>query len=202
MEETKIAPDVEIQEYTLEEIEHAKEAIHEQRSKKKKTVTPNQHGEEPKQEVFTKRKSPEELRKMGYNERQRYYEWCRDRDKEKVRGVFRFFERPGGDLSFPYKAYKGEGFETYHLIDGQTYEIPRGVARHLNNDGWYPEYEYTPGGKMINVPGGQPTNMRIGKKVHRFAFQIIDDLDDAEAGEVQSGLVFAEFVGNQNLVQR
>ena len=106
-------------------------------------------------------------------------------------------------MEFVYRAYKGDPVEKYSMIDGQTYEIPLGVARHLNKNGWYPEYEYVPGGKTILVPGGQPTNMRIGKKTHRFGFQKLDFLDDndAEFSDVQSGIASVEFVGNQNLVR-
>lgn len=156
-------------------------------------------------EKFDKRKGPDELRKMTYDERQRYYNWCRDQDAELVKGVFKFYERPGHELEFVYRAYKGEGAQTYCLRDGQVYEIPLGVARHLNKDGWYPEYEYVPGGKTIMVPGGRPTNMRIQKKVRRFGFQTLDFVDGqdlAEYGEATNGLVSVEYVGTQNLYQK
>ena len=176
-----------------------KEPVHQPNPKGKK-----KDPEGPKQpEKFIRAKSPDELRKMTLEQRERYFNWMRDRDREKVKGVFRFYERPGGDMEFVYRAYKGDPVEKYSMIDGQTYEIPLGVARHLNKNGWYPEYEYVPGGKTILVPGGQPTNMRIGKKTHRFGFQKLDFLDDndAEFSDVQSGIASVEFVGNQNLVR-
>ena len=66
----------------------------------------------------------------------------RDRDREKVRGMFKFYEVPGGSLSFVYKAYKEDGAEKYTMVDGQIYEIPLGVAKHLNKNGWYPVHQY------------------------------------------------------------
>lgn len=157
-----------------------------------------------KEKKFFKRLPPEELRKMSREERQDYYHWLGDRDKEKVTGVFRFFERPGGDLEFVFSEWPGCPDERYHLVDGQTYSISLGAARHLNKNGWYPEYEYIPGGKNINVPDGQPTNMRIGKKVRRYAFQKLDFMEEdmSEYGEPVSGLVSVEYVGNQNQTER
>jgi len=153
---------------------------------------------------FFKRISPEELRRMDKPERAKYYKWLADRDREKVTGVFRFFERPGGDLEFVFGEYLDAPVEKYHLVDGQTHEISLGAARHLNKNGWYPEYEYVPGGKNILVPGGQPTNMRMGKKVRRFAFQKLDFMEEdlSEYGQAVNGIVSVEFVGNQNIVDR
>lgn len=154
------------------------------------------------QRKFFKRIAPEELRKMGKEERKSYYKWLADRDREKVTGVFRFYERPGGDLEFVFGEYADNPIERYHLVDGQTYVISLGAARHLNFRGWYPEYEYIPGGKNILVPNGQPTNMRVGKKVRRFSFQKLDFMEEdlSEYGEAASGLVSVEYVGNQNLI--
>jgi hypothetical protein len=189
MEDTLIAE--------LEAKAPVKEPIHQPTSKNKK------HPEEKKDQAtkYTRAKTPEELRKMSKEEREKYFAWCRDRDREKVKGVFRFYERPGGDMQFVFRGWLGDPVEKYSMIDGQTYEIPLGVARHLNMNGWYPEYGYIPGGKTVLVPGGQPTNMRIEKKVRRFGFQKMDFLEEGldEYGDVPSGIVAVEFVGNQNL---
>lgn len=66
----------------------------------------------------------------------------RDRDREKVKGIFRYHERPGGFVKFNYYAYEGDPVQTYELYDGQTYEIPRGVARHINTNTRLPHYEW------------------------------------------------------------
>jgi hypothetical protein len=112
----------------------------------------------------------------------------RDKDKEKVRGIFRFNEVPGGAMEFVYKAYKGDDVERFLLVDGHTYEIPLGVAKHLNKNGWYPEYGYIQDSSGIKTVGGAiPTGqvhssnlMKVTKKVRRFSFQSLEfvDVDD------------------------
>lgn len=165
------------------------------KNKKKEEEKP-----QPQPVRFTKRLSPEELRKMTKEQRKVYFAWCADRDREKVRGVFRFYERPGGDMEFVYRGWPGDPVEKFTMIDGQTYEIPLGVARHLNQNGWYPEYGYIPGGKTVLVPGGQPTNMRVEKKTHRFGFQKLDFMEDGfDDADVPSGVVSVEYVGMQNI---
>ena len=94
----------------------------------------------------------------------------RDKDREKVRGIFRFNEVPGGSMSFMYKAYKEDPLERYDFIDGGVYVIPLGVAKHLNNNCWYPVHEYAVDEQ------GKPS-MKIGKKVHRCTFQSLEFVD-------------------------
>jgi len=94
----------------------------------------------------------------------------RDKDREKVKGVFRYYEVPGGSVSFVYKAYDGDPVEKYSLVDGQAYELPLGVAKHLNKNGWYPVHAYT------MKEDGKPS-MQVGKKVRRFGFQSLEFMD-------------------------
>lgn len=96
-------------------------------------------------------------------------EFQRDRDREKVRGMFKFYEVPGGSLSFVYKGYKGDKAEKYTMQDNGIYEIPLGVAKHLNKNGWYPVHQYH---KTENG-----SEVRVGQKVHRFGFQSLDFID-------------------------
>ena len=102
----------------------------------------------------------------------------RDKDREKVKGIFRFHEVPGGRLEFSFKKYKGDPVERYDLVDGTQYTLPLGVARHLNSSGWYPQYEYIPGEKVIQAPGGN--SIRVAKKIRRYSFQSLEfvDIDD------------------------
>ena len=99
----------------------------------------------------------------------------RDKDREKVRGIFRFHEVPGGLMSFMYKAYREDGIERYEMLDGEIYTIPLGVARHLNKDCWYPVHSHT------TDEHGKPS-MKIGQKVQRCSFQSLEfvDIDDLE----------------------
>lgn len=114
------------------------------------------------------------------------HRWERDRDREKVRGKFIFHEVPGGAMSFVYKKYKEDPIERFDMIDGETYTIPLGVAKHLNTNGWYPEYSFMAGDKKTQnafAPAfGQSAEqiMRIGKKIRRFSFQSLEftDIED------------------------
>ncbi len=111
----------------------------------------------------------------------------RDKDREKVRGIFHFYEVPGGIMSFSFKAYKEDEVETYTLQDGQVYTLPLGVARHLNNNLWYPEYGYLKGeqgdnGARTGFNSMVGEGMRIEKKIRRCGFQSLEfvDIDDMQ----------------------
>ena len=99
-----------------------------------------------------------------------------DKDREPVRGIFRFYECPGACLQFVYRAYKEDDVERYDLNDGEVYTIPLGVARHLNKNGRYPIHAY-----KVNENG--TTSQHIGKKVARFGFQSLEfvDIGDVDA---------------------
>lgn len=102
-----------------------------------------------------------------------------DKDKQMVKGVFRNNEVEGGTLRFSYKAYKGDPVENYELVDGQTYTLPLGVAKHLNKNIWYPVHAYT-----LNEDGVPAKH--LGKKVHRCGFQSLEfmDMDEPVLEEV------------------
>jgi len=101
--------------------------------------------------------------------------YMRDKDREKVKGIFRFHEVPGGTMSFVYRAYKQDPVERYDMLDGEVYTIPLGVAKHLNKNVWYP----------INAhqvdEAGNPSKI-IGRKVKRCSFQSLEFLDDKDLG--------------------
>ena len=113
----------------------------------------------------------------------------RKKDREMVQGIFRFYEVPGGLMSFSFKAHKGDPVERFDLQDGRVYTVPLGVAKHLNKNGWYPEYSYMAGEdnlKMGYAPDGYKVDprtaplMRITKKVRRFGFQSLEFLDQSD----------------------
>lgn len=107
----------------------------------------------------------------------------RDEDNQKVKGVFRYFEMPGGTLAFVFRAHKADETERYELVDGQVYEIPLGVAKHLNKNGWYPQYEYIKGESFqggYGISGG----MRVARKVHRYGFSGLDFVDMEEPAKI------------------
>lgn len=115
----------------------------------------------------------------------------RDRDAEMVTGVFKNLEHQGvgggrGALVFSYKFYHGDENVIYELLDGERYTIPRGVARHLNNNCYYKEYQRLQGEfgatgmrEAVNPDGRlQTSQFQAAKKIHRFAFHSLEYMDD------------------------
>lgn len=84
-----------------------------------------------------------------------------EEEKKMVTGIFRYHECPKGNVSFPFKKYKGERIKTYSMNDGQVYTIPLAVARHLNTNTWYPVQSYDP----------KDASVTITEKVFRMGFQ-------------------------------
>lgn len=104
----------------------------------------------------------------------------RDKDREMVKGIFRFYEVPGGSMSFVFKMYKQDPVERFDFFDGETYTIPLGVAKHLNKNGWYPVHQYA-------VDENGKNAMKVGQKVRRFGFQSLEfiDIEDLMLGDKQ-----------------
>lgn len=135
----------------------------------KKLLTPQEIEENNKLSAIEARE------KKNAENRKNLMAMC-ERDREKVKGIFHFYECEGGTLSFPFKAYKWDQIENYTLVDGQIYTIPLGVAKHLNKNGWYPIHHH-----MLDKDG--VASMRIGSKKRRFGFQGLDFIDPEEIGE-------------------
>ena len=94
----------------------------------------------------------------------------RDKDRQMVRGKFIFHEVPGGNMSFVFRAYKGDPLETYHMQDGEIYSVPLGVARHLNTNVWYPAHTYR------EDEQGRP-QVKLAQKIRRCSFQSLEFID-------------------------
>jgi hypothetical protein len=107
----------------------------------------------------------------------------REYDRELVKGIFNFHEVPGGSMSFVYKAYDGEPVERVDVFDGEVKTVSRGVARHLKQNLWYPEYDFVKDEDTKNV-------IRATKKTRRASFQLLDSIDD----EIQNSIIEATFV--------
>lgn len=120
----------------------------------------------------------------------------RDKEREMVRGIFRYFAVPGGVLKFPFRKYKGDKIERYELRDGEVYTLPLGVAIHLNENCKYPEYEYIPGMNVQSGLGIDRTSpaMRIQKWVHRTAFQSLDFTNEEVLNKPLKEIVTVESV--------
>lgn len=117
--------------------------------------------------------------------------YMRDKDREMVKGIFRFHEVPGGCLSFVFKGYKHDEVERYDMVDGQVYTVPLGVAKHLNKNLWYPEYSYVKSEGVYNGFGPNQT-MRATKKVRRCSFQSLEFIDIEEVPTNVSSVVLME----------
>ena len=127
---------------------------------------------------LTKKSTEEEVKKE--------LKYRRDRDNKKVKGVFRFNECEGGTLSFVYRAYKEDEVERYDLVDGQIYELPLGVARHLNTNVWYPQHAY------LMDENGKP-QIQVNKKIQRASFQSLEFMD-IEKDQQNADIVIAKKV--------
>ncbi len=108
--------------------------------------------------------------------------YMRDKDREMVRGIFRFFEVPGGTMAFNFKKYKQDQTETYTMIDGDIYTVPRGVAHHLSNNCWYPEHNYKMDDHGRNVA-------MVTKKKRRCSFEPLDFMDAADLNDLTASNV-------------
>lgn len=136
----------------------------------------------PKQEAI-REKTLEELEAEKRDRNARSIEYQRKIDSKLVEGIFRYYEVPGGEMHFPYRAYKGDKMVKYSLKDNGTYKIPLGVAKHLNNNCWYPVHRHE-----VNVKGKARTT--IGSRVNRTGFQSLefmenDSLSNEKVTEVQ-----------------
>jgi hypothetical protein len=114
--------------------------------------------------------------------------YMRDKDREPVKGIFRYHECPGGSMKFVFKAYREDEVETYDLMDGEIYTIPLGVAKHLNKNCWFPVHAHA------MDDNGKPM-AKIGQKVRRCSFQSLEFVDVDDLTPVGTHLVTVETVG-------
>jgi hypothetical protein len=147
---------------------------------KKPEISSGRMGAQARRPVakITKEELAKQIRKM------------RDRDAEIVTGIFVNRENPAsaggrGAVMFSYKMYPGDENAIYELLDGERYAIPRGVARHLNNNCFYREYQHIQGefgeqGMRTAVHDGRlkTQNAQMAKKIHRYEFRSLEYMDD------------------------
>jgi len=119
----------------------------------------------------------------------------RDQDRQMVKGIFRFYEVPGGSISFNFKKYKGDPVDRYDMIDGQVCSIPLGVAKHLNKNGSYPVHKYAKD-EAGNV------SMKIGQKVNRFGFQSLEFMDIDDLSNKADEIVTVEEVKDDTIFRK
>jgi hypothetical protein len=121
-------------------------------------------------------------RKISKEEKEKFKKKLKaqwEKDKEPVKGIFHFYEVPGGRLSFPLKLYPWDEVENYTFDDGQIYTVPLKVAKHLNKNGWYPLHRHA-------LDENGKAKMHVAEKKRRFGFQSLEFIDPAEIGEAKA----------------
>ena len=138
-------------------------------------------------DVSTKTSNP--TNKLSKEDVKRLMNAWRDRDAELVTGIFKNNEAPGQSTTFRYKAYKGDDYKEWFFEDGEKYQIPRGIARHLNTACYTKEYKHLPNeagtfGIRAAVKDGSPARneqLMSERKVYRYSFLSLefepDELD-------------------------
>jgi len=109
----------------------------------------------------TRKITPDEMRKF------------QEKDHRMVKGIFRCYEPRGGSFTFSFKKYKGDQLLKYTMVDGETYDVPLMVAKHLNQNCWYPKHSY------VMDANGLPT-IDAGKQVKRCSFESLEFMEDVE----------------------
>ncbi len=102
------------------------------------------------------------------------------KDREPKRGIFKYHEVPGGVLRFPFKKYKQDPVEQFELFDGQIYTLPLGVAKHLNENCWYPDYSFVQGDPSMKTGSSyiDGNNMQVVNKIRRTSFSSLEFMGD------------------------
>lgn len=106
--------------------------------------------------IIGKRKTAEEMEKM------------RQADAKLVKGVFRCHEPRGGTVTLVWKVHKGDPIRRWVLKDGEQYEIPKGLAKHLNSNCSYQVHQH------ILDANGNPAVDKRGKVVSRMNFESLE----------------------------
>jgi hypothetical protein len=88
-------------------------------------------------------------------------------DARIVKGIFKNLECPGGDVEFAYHKYPGEPTRVYRLVDGHEYDLPFGVAKHINQQCKYKKSKH-----LVDTEG----NMMVtaDKPIERYQFVSTD----------------------------
>ena len=85
-----------------------------------------------------------------------------------VKGIFRCHEPRGGSVQLVWREFKGDPIRRWTLVDGHEYELPIGLARHLNNNCSYAVHQHILGAD------GKPAVDKMGKKISRMNFESIE----------------------------
>jgi hypothetical protein len=107
----------------------------------------------------------------------------RIKDRKPVRGIFRFYDVPNGNLTFFFCKYPGDPVEKYDLWDGRIYTLPLGVARHLAKGNCYPTHRHAQDADGRTILGEPKMNKRTNFESLDFHF---DEVDSPVSGLVSA----------------
>lgn len=119
-----------------------------------------------------KQVTKESVKSDGQTAAIHFKESQKEQDQKMVKGIFRCFEPRGGSALVPYRRYKDEPIRTYKMRDGEIYEIPLGLARHLRDNCNYIEHEHKIDEK------GNPWVDKNARALARMTFEpLVMDID-------------------------
>lgn len=105
----------------------------------------------------------EYCRSLTSEQKKNYIRCLKEKDSQMVKGIYRCMVPMGGSVKFSVLLHKGD-VETYTMKDGEEYEIPLGVAKHLRENCWFPEHGY------ILDEQGKPS-VTVGQKHNTHNFE-------------------------------
>lgn len=101
-------------------------------------------------------------RTLTQDEKKAYIKCLKDKEKTKVKGIYRCLVPLGGSVKFSCRFHDGD-IETYEMKDGEEYEVPLSVANHLRNNCWFPEHAFT-----VDAAGKPSTTIGRKHNTHNF----------------------------------
>ena len=87
-----------------------------------------------------------------------------EKESKMVRGRFQNFECKGAAFGFMYRKFATDPLEKYTMEDGEVYEIPLRVAKHLNSNVFFETARHK----------NKEKNLTFKEKVKRVGFQSLD----------------------------
>jgi hypothetical protein len=85
-------------------------------------------------------------------------------ESKMVKGIFRCREPIGGSVHFFFRKFKWDKTKEYKMMDGEIYEIPLAVARHLNKNCSYAQHS-----NILDAQGNPTVNK--DKMISRMNFE-------------------------------
>lgn len=118
------------------------------------------------------------VKKISKAEAERQFKDKSEHESEYVRGIFRNYENPGAGVDFFFRSnYLSRHIQKWELQDGILYEIPRAVARHINENCRYPVHEF-----RTDANGNR--HQHVSRHVNRFGFNSMENADISEPSSI------------------